>query len=191
MDGFSAALAGPPRAFVLDGDTYHLRADAWSASARLLVGYEDQRWPLAMLQALLESDSWTDLVLRCIDVDDPLDMPDLARVVQTLVGAAYGRDWWAACRLVGATVAQWGAVDGRLSLRGVDLLALLDSAPSRAANLIYAMFSEHAEEQDKHRLDAELERPPAGVLAAGWSDEAEGDAFLAAMQAAPARTLAD
>lgn len=192
MDGYSAALEGPPRAFELDGDRYALAGGCWAATWPLLPGYEDELWPLLWLQGALEPGSWEALAARCMDVADPLDMPDLARVVQQLLEAGYGRPWWSACRLAAAALSRWDEVDGRLALRGVDLLGLIGREPSRAVNVVYALLIEHADERRRREIDGELERPPPGAdPAASWSADAEGSAFMAAMATAPGRALAD
>lgn len=188
----AAALAGPPAGLILDGRLLAVAPSGWSTALPALPGFEALEWPAAVLARLLDAPSWAVVYRRCLDLDDPLDLPLLRAVCEGLVAAASGRDWWVGCRLAGEVASGWPVVDGRLSAAGVDWLAAFDSRPARALNVAYWLLVENADPDRRRRLDADLTAPPTGLppsasAGAGWDPDAQGAAFMAAMAAGGGR----
>ncbi|MFF3665474.1 hypothetical protein [Microtetraspora malaysiensis] len=179
-----AALAGPPRMFVLDGDRYELTG-SWTPLLRHLTA---PSWHMPLLYDLLRTEDADALDDRLADDDDTLTLAQVETIAARLVAAACGRKPWVAARLLGYAAQQWGEIDGALTLRGVDLLALVDTRPATACNTIYAWLVDGGDEKARDKLNKELFKPPPGEdLDASplWTAEEEGAAFLAAMSAKP------
>lgn len=184
---FTAAAGGPPRCFVLDGETYELRSDGW----RALVGRLAGDWYLPVLLDLLVEQDADALLDRLDDPSDPLAVSDLAPVAVRLVDAATGRPWWQAGILLGSAAGdQWDEIDGELTGRGVNLINLIDTAPGRACSVVYAWLVRGADSKARTKLDATISRPPPGLDVAVsplWTAEEEGAAFQAAAAASGGR----
>jgi hypothetical protein len=184
LDGLGAALSGPPRSFELDGDIYAL-GGSWRP---LLEHLPRGQWELGLLLDVTDPEDADVLAERLADPGDPLTLDDVQRIAEALVEAATGWAYWTAQRLIAWAAQHWPDLDGIATLRGVDLVALVDAAPARACNAIYALLLEGVtEEKERRSIEAQLHRPPPGVDAAaapGWD---EGASFLAAMSAAPRR----
>jgi hypothetical protein len=179
-----AALAGPPRSFVLDGEVYELTG-RWSP---LLTHLPAAEWQVPLLYDLLHPDDADALADRLSDDADTLTLTTLRQVAARLVEAACGRKPWVAQRLLVTASQRWGLLEGVLTLRGVDLLTLVDTAPGRACNAVYAWLIEGADDKERTKLDSQLFRPPPGEdldAVPLWSPEEEGSAFMAAMGAQP------
>lgn len=109
--------------------------------------------------------------------------PDqVAKAARDALGAAAGRNWWEADRLIrgSATAEAWPVVHGELVLRGVDLDHVSVAA---FCNAVYAMcVGKMTKDDERSKFDWELTKPPAGVAAeeiAGQFDMA--DDFMAAL----------
>lgn len=181
MDAWRAALAGPPRSFTLDGEVYEL-AGAWRA---LLEHLPLEGWHLPLLYALLHEEDADALDDRLDDLDDPLTLTVVRDVAEGLVEQATGRRWWTAQRLYATAASSWDDLDGAVTLHGGDLLALA-AAPARFCAAVYAWLTKNADSKAKAKVDAALERPPAGLDLARaplWTAEEEGSAFMAALAA--------
>ncbi|WP_433379498.1 hypothetical protein [Streptosporangium sp. CA-115845] len=182
MGEWRPALFGPPRSFVLDAEVYEL-AGSWQV---LLEWLPAERWHMHVLYGLLHPLDADRLSDRLDDGEDPLTREEVRAVAERLVQQATGRKWWVAQRLYATLAASWAELDGQLSLRGVELAALLP-APARACNLVYAWLVDGADEQGRRRLDMQLTRPPAGMTkrqaAGAWSPQEQGRAFMDAYRA--------
>lgn len=179
---FAAVSAGPPGCFVLDGERYELRG-SWLP---LLDHLPAPGWRIPLLFDLLHAEDADALDERLVDDDDPLTLTVLESIVSRLVEAATGRKPWVAEQLVTWAVAAWDEVDGVVTLRGVDLLGLVDTAPRRACNVLYALLLEGRDEKERAKLDSRLSMPPPGEDLAAvplWDAEEEGAAFMAAYTA--------
>ncbi|MEU4406168.1 hypothetical protein AB0F88_16730 [Streptosporangium sp. NPDC023963] len=177
MEQWRSAVLGPPASFVLDDEVYEL-SGAWQV---LLEYLPAERWHMFVLYGLLHPLDAERLSDRLDDDDDPLTRQEVRAVVERLVQQATGRKWWVAQRLYATLAASWGELDGRLSLRGVELAAMLPN-PARVCNLVYGWLVDGADEQGRRRLDMQLTRPPAGMsrrqAAAAWSPQEQGRAFM-------------
>jgi len=173
---------GPPQSFVLDAEVYEL-AGSWQV---LLEWLPAERWHMHVLYGLLHPLDADRLSDRLDDSEDPLTREEVRAFAERLVQQATGRKWWVAQRLYATLAASWAELDGQLSLRGVELAALLP-APARACNLVYAWLVDGADEQGRRRLDMQLTRPPAGMTkrqaAGAWSPQEQGRAFMDAYRA--------
>lgn len=184
-----AAHAGPPRSYQLDGDVYELTGSWWPLLERL--AYE--HWQVNLLLDITHDAG--ELFGRLMDPHDDLGLPDLRHVTETLVQAATGRPWWVAQRLLVTADAHWELLDGTCLTAGVDLAALIDTAPARACNVIYAWLVEGADDKARDRLDHKLTLPPPELIRAPspqaqeWMAEREGASFMAAMGAARSEGL--
>lgn len=80
------------------------------------------------------------------------------------IATVSGMKWWSATRLTVYLMSHWGTIGGAVLGRGMD--------PTRASlgavlTLAYRVMLENCkDEQERQRLDMELEKPPLGVLAA-------------------------
>ncbi|MBA9005915.1 hypothetical protein [Thermomonospora cellulosilytica] len=182
------ARSGPPRSYVLDNEVYALTGSWWPLTSRLIE--QVTGWRLLLLLELTDPEDGEVLVERLDDPDDPLEPEDLDQVAETLVLQATGRPWWVTGRLLATALARWAELDGELIGRGVDLAQMVDRAPARACNLVYAWLIQGADRKERDKLDAKLTRPPVQELRAAsprtqqWLAEEEGAAFMAAMGAA-------
>lgn len=87
----------------------------------------------------------------------------VAKAARDALGAAAGRNWWEADRLIrgSATAEAWPVVHGQLTLRGVQLDEVSIGA---FCNAVYALcIQKMAKEDERAKFDWELTRPPAGV----------------------------
>lgn len=157
-----AALHGPPTSFVIDNDLYEVLPDEWWPALRTV--QLSNPWAFSFLLGVTQEDDGIVLAERLVSESDPLDQVDLVPVAERLVELATGRKWWVAARLAMIVDGSWGALDGRLSARGVDLLLLLKTQPSRALNIVHAMLYEHADEKRTRELDVLIDRPPVAAL---------------------------
>ncbi|GAA2685439.1 hypothetical protein [Nonomuraea recticatena] len=181
MEEWRPAVLGPPASFVIDDEIYEL-AGSWMV---LLEWLPVQRWHMHVLYGLLHPLDAERLSDRLDDLGDPLSREEVRAMAERVVEQATGRKWWVAQRLYATLAASWGELDGRLSLRGVDLAALLQT-PARMCNLVYGWLVDGADDKARRQLDMRLTRPPRGMskreAAAAWSPEEAGRSFMAAMR---------
>lgn len=177
LDAARAAITGPPRSFLLDGETYRLRRRGWAA---LLLWLPMEAWRDHLLWELMPRADGAALDARLFDEDDPLDLFDVRTVAERVVSAACGRPWWVAQRLLATAADRWVEVDGALRLRGIDLAVLCAASPPAACNAVYMLLVEAMDEKGRVKLDAELEVPPPGA-AGPDALAAEGSLFMAAL----------
>lgn len=88
-------------------------------------------------------------------------------------------------RLAGFAVGNWPEVDGTLKLEaGIDLL---DLPLDRAVNILYTMLMRNRDEKERAKMESDLTKPLAGEYVRQddkvWGEEAQGAAFLAALNA--------
>lgn len=183
---FEAAVQGPPAQYVIDGLVYEV-AGPWTLLATLL---QTGDWELPLLLQLTHPDDREVLEDRIVGDSDPLGMDVVERVAWALVRAATGLDWWAAARLYGWAASHWVEFDGALMRDGVDWLAMLATAPGRAAGVVYARLVDGAGERERAEFDARVFLPPAGLATDSlpeWVEQEESDAFMSALGAHQAR----
>jgi hypothetical protein len=157
----------------LDGEVYTVpprTAPEWLAA----LATDD---PMGLFPGLLaDDDDFAWVVDRLLT--EP-DFPDkLTRVSRKLLGAATGRDWWVADRLVQIARVNWGVISGHLALNGGDI-SRMDIATF--VNAVYAWCIRNAEQDKVDDFDAKLALPPAGVDDDEFDDEGAGDDFMAMM----------
>ncbi|MFI6290000.1 hypothetical protein ACIBEJ_00355 [Nonomuraea sp. NPDC050790] len=166
---------------MLDNEVYEL-SGSWTV---LLEWLPVTRWQMHVLYGLLHPLDAERLSDRLDDGDDPLTREEVRAVAERVVAQATGRTWWVAQRLYATLAASWGELDGRMSLRGVELAALLPN-PARACNLVHAWLVDGADDSARRKLDMQLQRPPAGMskrqAVAAWSPQEAGRAFMSAMR---------
>jgi hypothetical protein len=181
-----ARLDGPPRSFVLDGDVYELTR-SWRP---LLDHLGRDGWRLPLLLDLTHPEDAEVLRARLADRDDDLSVPDVERIAERLVLAATGQPYWVAGQLLLGAAADLMRIDGDLSQRGIDIVQLIDTAPARACNVIYAWMVEGADQKGRTKFNTRLFAPPRGAepeaIAETWSVEQEGALFMQAMGSARA-----
>lgn len=94
-----------------------------------------------------------------------------------------GMRWWAAARLVYYLGSHWSTIGGALLLRGVDLSKHSIGA---ALTATYRILLENCkDEQERRKLDFELERPPAGIPISQMYDAQKATASFMALANAP------
>ncbi|MBP2703535.1 hypothetical protein JOL79_06945 [Microbispora sp. RL4-1S] len=177
-----AAVAGPPRAFELDGEHFVIVSD-WSV---LLDRLRFETWQLDLLHDLLDEAGADRIDDRLDDELDTLTLRECARVAEGLVEAATGRRWWVAQRLIASAADDWHELDGMLLLRGVDLVELARAAPARLCNVMHRLIVEGLGKTDREMFEFRLRRPPRGVdvrRTQVMTDAEQGAAFMAAMGA--------
>jgi hypothetical protein len=125
------------------------------------------------------------------DIEDLLDRVSYGDVPYAEVRAASrdaiaqvaGMKWWAAARLVYYLGSHWSTIGGALLLRGAD-----PSTHSIGAVLTstYRVLLENCKnEQERVKLDYELERPPAGIPISQMYDANKATASFMALANAP------
>jgi hypothetical protein len=87
----------------------------------------------------------------------------VAKAARDALGAATGRNWWEADRLIRGSAAEaaWPIVHGELTLHGVDLDRVSIGAYCNAVHSL--CLSKVHKEEERAKFDWELTRPPAGV----------------------------
>lgn len=141
------------------------------------------------LEAML--DGWAGVVPGLLDSDMQVEVlreffagkitnEDVLASARVAVEAASGRRWWVAERLIATATNEefWPTIHGSLVLRGVDLERLSLGA---ALNAIYVLMVENMKEDKRFSFDAQLEAPPASVVADEWDDAEAEDDFMAAL----------
>jgi hypothetical protein len=178
FEAWRVRLDGPPATFVIDGEAFEIMG-SWSCLLEVLPMLE---WHMPLMYAAVHPGDVDRLLDRFDDDDDDLTLADVEPVVEAVVEAATGRRWWVAQRLYATLAADFAELDGRLSLRGVDLAELLQ-APARVCSLVYAHLTAGAAAHQLAAFDAKLSRPPAGLDTRERpvvTPEQEGQAFLTA-----------
>lgn len=103
---------------------------------------------------------------------------EIAEAARDAVGAAAGRPWWVADRLIRSAMHPdvSAVVHGRLALAGIDLERVSLGA---FCDAVYALCIENmGEEAQRREFESDLNRPPAGVDVEELADGA-GDDFMA------------
>jgi hypothetical protein len=188
VDVFTATIGGPPAGFNLDGQVYPLNR-RWGPLLRFLPAFEKPLWPIAVVAAAVEPYAWPQLEVRMFDRGDGFDLRHLHAIAAGLVEAATGRPYYVAGRLLGWAINEWGAVDGELTLAGVNLPVLFDTAPARAVSVLEHLVMRGADDKQRFELEAALTVPPRITYAeaALWTADDEGSSFLAAIASGPTR----
>jgi len=109
--------------------------------------------------------------------------PQLRDAGRDVIGQVAGMRWWAAARLVYYLGSHWSTVGGALLLRGAD-----PSTHSIGAVLTstYRILLENCkDEQERRKLDFELERPPPGIPISQMYDADKATASFMALANAP------
>lgn len=149
--------------------------------------YEIPELPAAdWLEALLRG--WVGVVPGMLHPDDRVEIlrdlfsgaisrDDITASARAAVEAASGLRWWEAERLWGTASSDelWRVISGQLLAR-VDLAHVSLGA---ALNVTYTIMVEGLKEEKRVAFDANLEAPPAEVIAEEWDDAAAEDAFMA------------
>jgi hypothetical protein len=125
---------------------------------------------LAIVPGLLGDDDRCDVLHEWLLGN--LDGEEIAEAARAAVGAAAGRDWWEAVRLIVSATGreQWPVISGSLVRSGVDMDKISLAA---FCNAVYALAVSNASETDRQRLDADLSLPPPGVDIEELFDEEE------------------
>lgn len=121
-----------------------------------------------------------------LDADDLLDLmvagqvrgSDLDTAARDAIEQVTGAPWWSATRLTAWLLGNWASLGSALLTRGVDL----STAPVGAVIAItYRLVMENCkDEQERMRVDMELDRPPEGVsIDAVFDERRAAAAFLA------------
>lgn len=144
---------------------------------------------LPWLEAVLDTDGAAIIpgLLSSADQRDIMDdyvsgavtPEDLLRAARNALGAAAGRPYWEADRLIRGAAHQdaWAVVSGELVTSGVDLERISIAA---YCNAVYAYAVRNASKEDRERLDLELKMIPADVNIEDVYDEDEETAnFMA------------
>lgn len=175
-------------AWVCDGRTIHVVEPALPQLVSLVLSHT----PLDLVCGTVRDAAdggW--IVAGLYDRDHPMTSDFLQEVADGLAELWFGCPRWTAQEVWWRALGAWPQVDGELSLRGVDVMAL--PAP-RATNTIRALLTkwESGEKEAAQKLSAELTTPPPRVAARAaereLEDEVEGDGaghdFLAVMELA-------
>lgn len=152
--------------------------------------YEIPELPAAdWLEALLRG--WNGVVPGMLHPDDRVSIlrdvlsgtvtrADVTAAGQAAAEAASGRRWWEVERLWSTASSDefWAVVSGQLLAR-VDLSRV---SLGGALNVMYVIMVENLKEEKRHAFDANLEAPPAEVIAQEWDDTAAEADFMAALE---------
>ncbi len=125
------------------------------------------------------------------DIEDLLDRvaygdipySELRDAGRDTITQATGMKWWAAARLVYYLDSHWSTIGGAVLMRGID-----PSTRSIGAVLTctYRVLLENCKnEQERVKLDHELERPPSGIPISQMYDPAKATASFMALANAP------
>lgn len=113
------------------------------------------------------------------------DVPyqELRDASRDAISQATGMRWWAAARLVHYLGSHWGTIGGVLLSRGTDM----STQPIGAIlTHTYRILLENCkDEQERRKLDFELERPPAGIPISQMYDADKATASFMALANTP------
>lgn len=162
----------------LGGRTYRIPprpAAAWLAAigspnlARIVPG---------MLEDTEAGEDILDLVL-----DGELQASEWRDAAHQAIATVTGMKWWTAARLTNYLLEHWGTVGGAVLSRGQDPA----TAPVGAVlTLTYRILLENCkDEQERRKLDLELDKPPTGVPVAEMFDAQQAAANFMALADAP------
>lgn len=137
--------------------------------------------PGAIIPGLLEPEDQT-LISRDFSMGR-IDVGELRQAWREVIGAACGRPWWEAARLVLSATNRdnWPYIHGKLVQRGVDLET---ASIGGFCNVVHVMALEACKDQnERSQYEFDLTLPPPDVTAeeAHSATDAPVD-FLAAMQ---------
>jgi hypothetical protein len=124
--------------------------------------------PGGIVPGLLPYEDQLDIVDRI--ARGRLDLDEINEVWREALGAAAGRTWWSAARLIqsAADPDTWPAVHGKLFAQGVDLELVSIGA---LCNALYFMAVTGAEDEaERSRIKFELELPPPGETKKAFAD---------------------
>lgn len=126
-----------------------------------------------------------------LDADDLLDevvagrvrMADLDAAARDAIAEVSGMRWWSATRLASWLVGNWDTLGSAVLSRGLDM----STAPLGAVLVVtYRVILENQKsEQERHKVDLELDRPPVGVSAEEMFDPRSATAAFMALADAP------
>jgi hypothetical protein len=127
------------------------------------------------------NDVWADFA------DDGWTAEELAEVEREALGAAAGRPWWEADRLIRSafTKESWPIISGEMTHRGIDVHTI---SLSGWCNWVFLLIVTRCKDDAERTLfESRLQMPPPSVKAEDLYDEEDaGAAFLAAMNEAAA-----
>jgi hypothetical protein len=153
LDAWCARRRGP-LSFVLDGQTYSVPprpARVWMLA--LFAGD-----PEDLLLDLLEPEDAEDLWEAAVDEEDPLTLTMLAHIGQSMLTRAAGRPWWQASMLLATLAVNWETYIAVARDRGIG--DPTDWPVDELCAWVYLRMTQYAKEEDKLRIDADLDTPP-------------------------------
>jgi len=153
-----------------------LRFDYATASIdRLWSAYAGQDWT-TFLPGLAAEGQQYELLARLADLDDPLDIDDVARAARRIGSALAGIDWWGACRIAGVCEANRFLFLAWAALQGINTEVM--SLPHMFATG-YAYMVDACE--DVAALDLQLWTPPPTAGIPRWESADEARDFATAL----------
>ncbi len=124
-------------------------------------------------------DVWADFA------DEAFTVEELAEVEREALGAAAGRPWWEADRLIRSAFSSdsWPIVSGEMTHRGIDVHTI---SLSGWLNWLFVLIVTRCKDDaERTMFESKLKMPPAGTPVEELYDEDEAAAaFLAAMNEA-------
>jgi hypothetical protein len=130
-----------------------------------------------MLERSDDADEILDLVL-----DGTIPLGEWQEASRSAIATISGTKWWSAARLTAYLLAHWGTV-------GAAVLARVNPSTEPYAKVLvhtYRILLENCkDEQERQRLDMELDRPPAGLPVAEMIDQQQAAANFMALANAP------
>lgn len=150
---------------------------AQPAGPWLLAIREGYRAIVPGMVAGLDADDLLDLM-----VDGRVRQADLHAAARDAIAEMSGTKWWTAARLTSWLLGNWTTLGGSLLSRGVDPAA----APLGAVLAVtYRLVLETCKnEQERARIDMELDLSPSGVSVEEMYDEQQATASFLALAAA-------
>ena len=116
-------------------------------------------------------------------LDEHIGVELVEEIADAITLMHFGLPRWTVQRLWGEALARWRDVDGELSARGADVLAM---APDRATNAVYALLR-RAHSHDQRDLEKWLKgldtAPPRTIKTERGADDAAADWMAAAAAA--------
>jgi len=135
----------------------------------------------AIVPGLLEQSEDTEDMLDMV-LDGAIAFTDWQEAARSAIAEISGTKWWSATRLTAYLLGHWGTV-------GAAVLSRVDPTTAPLGAVLthtYRILLENCkDEQERQRLDMELDRPPSGLPVAEMIDQQQAAANFMALANAP------
>ena len=135
----------------------------------------------ALVPGLLERTDDADELLDLV-LDGAIQFTEWQNAARSAIAEISGTKWWSATRLTAYLLGHWGTIGAAVLARTDPTTAPLGAVLTHT----YRILLENCkDEQERQRLDMELDHPPAGIPVAEMFDQRQATANFMALANAP------